>query len=144
MPEPYKEYRYSESLVSSMALTDSGVSFPDIGVVDYCGSYVLPIITYRNTVFPVISKIYFSRGVSGVSEYIVDNIVSLLKNVYKDLGLEFEDEEICFSRLIDIGFDEDTVVYLIATYMSIEHSIDLLEELEEEKDMDGIISECST
>jgi len=76
-------------------------------------------------------RVYQAGGVSRILEIVEDAIVSRLRSIYMGAGIEFDDE-ICFSKLIDLGLmDEDTTVYLIATFMSIEQAVEEIEELEE-------------
>lgn len=76
-------------------------------------------------------RAYREGGALHVLRVVEDAIVSRLRSIYAGVGIEF-DGEICFSKLADSGLiDEDTAVYLIATYMSIEQAVEEIEELEE-------------
>ncbi len=78
-----------------------------------------------------IFRAYEKGGLSQVLMIIEDALISRLRSIYEDANVEF-DGEICFSKLVDLGLiDEDTAVYLIATYMSIEEAVEEIEELEE-------------
>jgi len=79
----------------------------------------------------IVVKAYREGGTPQVLRVVEDAIVSRLRRIYAGAGIEFNGE-ICFSKLADLGFiDEDTAVYLIATYMSIEQAVKEIEELEE-------------
>jgi hypothetical protein len=76
-------------------------------------------------------RAYREGGAPQVLRVVEDTVVSLLRGVYEAVGVEF-DGEVGFSRLVDLGLiDEDTAVYLIATYMGIEQAVEEIEELEE-------------
>lgn len=78
-------------------------------------------------------RAYKEGGVSWILRFVEEVITSYLRRIYEVIGIEFNDK-ICFSKLVDLGLiDEDTAVYLIATYMSIEEAVEEIEELEELK-----------
>jgi len=77
---------------------------------------------------------YKKGGVTEVSKFVKSLVSSLLKEVYSGYGLVFGGE-ISFFKLADAGvIDEDTAVYLTATYMAVDS---LLEDLEEAEDLGG-------
>jgi len=88
--------------------------------------YTSPLIHLFNLIIA-----YKREGITGVSRLVEELISTLLKKVYSRYGLIF-DGEISFFRLADAGFiDEDTSVYLVATYIAIDSLLEDLEEVEE-------------
>jgi len=76
-------------------------------------------------------RAYREGSAPQVLRIVEDTVVSLLRGVHEAVGVVF-DGEVGFSRLAELGLiDEDTAVYLIATYMGIEQAVEEIEELEE-------------
>jgi len=123
---PYYEITPVE--IGRVGAVDSGTM---VGIIDRLAYEVLDASATNTLYVSDLLKAYREGGAPQVLRVVEDAIVSRLRSIYAGAGIEF-DGEICFSKLADLGLiDEDTAVYLIATYMSIEQAVEEIEELEE-------------
>ena len=100
-------------------------------VIDRLAYEVLDASVTNTLYISDLLRAYRESGALKVLRVVEDAIVSRLRSIYAGVGIEF-DGEICFSKLADLGLiDEDTAVYLIATYISIEQAVEEIEELKE-------------
>ncbi len=127
----YSRSRYEVIPVEIGRVGVVGISGTMVGVIDRLAYEVLDASATNALYVSDLLRAYREGGAPQILRIVEDAVASRLRSIYASASMEF-DGEICFSKLVDLGLiDEDTAVYLIATYMSIEQAVEEIEELEE-------------